>query len=129
VEHTVSGLNKLFINRRSDGTCTFLNNGSKICLCGLQHMKPRACQLWPFKVLPTPQYGYPGEALYLYHGKPVFVYADPVCKGLRLGKPTFEFANSTMEEFVQIATGICNQQFRTTARIEFSQASMGFRIV
>jgi Fe-S-cluster containining protein len=128
VEHTVSGLNKLFINRKSDGSCTFLNNGSSICLCGLQHMKPRACQLWPFKVLSRPKFGYTNEALYLFRRKPVFVYADPMCTGLRLGKPTSEFANYIVKEFVEIAAGIRSNQFRTTAGIGFSQTSMGFRV-
>jgi Fe-S-cluster containining protein len=126
VEHTASGLSKLFISRRSDGSCTFLNNGSEVGLCGLQHMKPKACQLWPFKVLPNAQYGYPSEALYVYREKPLFVYADPMCKGLRFGKPTFEFANYTVEEFVEIAAGIRSNQFRTTAGIRFPQPSARF---
>jgi Fe-S-cluster containining protein len=128
VEHTVSGINKLFISRRADGSCAFLNNGSNICFCGLQHMKPRACQLWPFKVLSKPQYGYPGEALYHYREKTVFVYADPMCNGLRLGKSTFEFANYTVREFVEIAAGIRGQQFRTTADLGFTRPSTGFRL-
>jgi len=121
VEYTASGQNKLFINRRNDGSCTFLNNGSNVGLCRLQHMKPKACQIWPFKVLSRPQFGYASEALYLYRGKPLFVYADPMCRGLRLGRPTFEFANYTMEEFVEIAAGIRSSQFRTTAGIRFPQ--------
>jgi len=128
IEHTVSGLDKLFINRRTDGSCFFLKNCSNICLCELQHMKPRACQLWPFKVLPRPQYGSASDALYVYHGKPVFIYADPMCRGLKLGKPTLEFANYTVGEFVEIAAGIRGQQFRTTAGIGFTQPSMGFTI-
>jgi len=127
VQSTVSGLDKLFISRRSDGSCTFLNNGSNICLCGLQHMKPRACQLWPFKVLSYPQYGYANEAVYLFHEKPVFVYVDPMCKGLRLGRPTHVFANYTMPEFVEIAAGVRSYQFRSTAGIGFSRQSTGFR--
>jgi Fe-S-cluster containining protein len=127
VEHTVSGLNKLFINRKSDGACTFLNNGSNVCLCGLQHMKPRACQLWPFKVLSRPQHGHPGEALYFYRGNQLFVYADPMCRGLRLGRPTFEFANYTLQEFVEIAAGIRSKQLRTTAGSGFPQPSFSFR--
>jgi Fe-S-cluster containining protein len=127
VEYTASSLSKLFINRRSDGSCTFLNNGSQVGLCQLQHMKPRACQIWPFKVLSRPQFGYPGEALYLYRGKPLFVYADPMCKGLRLGKPTFEFANYTVEEFVEIAAGIRRNQFRTTAGNRLPQPFTTFR--
>ena len=120
VEHTVSGLNKLYINRKSDGSCAFLNNGSNICLCGLQYMKPRACQLWPFKVLSRPEFGYPSEASYPYRGKQVFVYADPMCRGLRLGRPTVEFANHTVKEFVEISAAIRSNQFRSTARIGFS---------
>jgi Fe-S-cluster containining protein len=127
VEHTVSGLNKLFIKRKSDGSCTFLNNGSRICLCELQKMKPRACQLWPFKVLSRPQYGYPGEALYFYRGNQLFVYADPMCRGLRLGRPTFEFANYTLQEFVEIAAGIRSNQLRTTAGSGFPQPPFSFR--
>jgi Fe-S-cluster containining protein len=129
VEHTASGLSKLLIRRKSDGSCVFLNNGSNVCLCGLQHMKPRACQLWPFKVLSRPQFGYPNEALYSYRGKPLFVYADPACEGIRLGRPTLEFANYTVEEFVEIAAGIRSYQFRTTAGTGFSQPFMNFRIL
>jgi Fe-S-cluster containining protein len=127
VEHTASGLSNLFIKRRSDGSCAFLNNGSNTCLCGLQHMKPKACQLWPFKVLPRPQYGYPSEALYLYREKPLFVYADPMCRGLRMGRPTFEFANYTVGEFVEIATGTRRNQFRTTGGVRFPQPFLSVR--
>ncbi len=121
VEYTASGLSKLFINRRGDGSCSFLNNGSDIGLCQLQHMKPKACQIWPFKVLSSPLFGYPRESLYLYRGKSLFVYADPMCKGLRLGRPNFEFAKYTLEEFVEIAAGIRSNQFRTTACNRFPQ--------
>jgi Fe-S-cluster containining protein len=129
VEQTASGLNKLFINRKNDGSCAFLNNGAKTCLCGLQHMKPKACQLWPFKVLSKPQYGYPAEALYLYRGEPLFVYADSMCRGLRLGRPIYEFVNYTVQEFVEIAAGIRSNQFRTTSGIGFSQPFSGFRTI
>lgn len=128
VEHTVSGLNKLLINRRGDGSCTFLNNGSSICLCGLQHMKPRACQLWPFKVLSRPQYGYPGEALYFYRGNRLFVYVDTMCRGLRLGRPAFEFANYTLQEFIELAAGIRRNQVKTTAGPSFPQPSFSLRL-
>jgi len=127
VERTVSGLDKLFINRNSDGSCSFLNNGSNICTCGLQRRKPRACQLWPFKVLMSPRFGNPSDALYVYHGTPLFVYADSMCRGLRLGRPGFEFANYTVQEFVEIAVGIRRNQLRTTAEIGFSKPYYGIR--
>jgi Fe-S-cluster containining protein len=128
IEHTVSGLNKLYINRKTDGSCPFLNNGSTICPCELQYMKPRACQLWPFKVLPRPEFGYANEASFLYLGKEVFVYADPMCRGLRLGRPTVEFSNHTLEEFVEISAGIRSNQFRSTGRIGFSNPFTGLRV-
>ena len=128
VEYTASGVSKLFISRRSDGSCSFLNNGSDIGLCQLQHMKPKACQIWPFKILPTPLFGYPRESLYLYSGRSLFVYADPMCKGLTLGRPTFDFANYTVEEFVEIAAGIRSNQLRTTAGIRFPQPPRAFDV-
>lgn len=128
VEHTVSGLDKLYICRRNDGSCSFLNNNSNVSFCGLQFMKPRACKIWPFKVLSKPQHGYPSESLYVYRGKQLFLYADPMCRGLRLGKPTFEFANFTLAEFVEIAAQIRHNQLRTTAHVDFPRLSLRFRL-
>ena len=119
VETTVSGLNKLYIKRKSDGSCTFLHNISNMHLCGLQHMKPTACKLWPFKVLNKPEYGYAKEAIYDYRGNRLFVYADSTCSGLRYGRPTWEFATYTVKEFIEIALGIRSQQYKTTADINF----------
>lgn len=128
VEHTVSCLDKLYISKKNDGSCSFLNNSSNVSFCRLQHMKPRACKIWPFKVLSKPRHGYPRESLYLYRGRQLFLYADPMCKGLRLGKPTFEFANFTLMEFVEIAAQIRNNQLRTTAHADFPRLSLNFRL-
>jgi Fe-S-cluster containining protein len=127
VENTVSGLDKLYIHRRNDGSCAFLGNFSNVCHCGLQHMKPRACQLWPFKILKEPKFGYPNEAVYPFGGNRLFVYADPMCNGLRLGTPTFDFAGSVLKEFVEIAAGLRNNQFKTTSNLGFVQPYAGFR--
>lgn len=117
VETTVSGLNKLYIKRKGDGSCTFLYKLSNAHLCGLQHMKPKACKLWPFKVLNKPEYGYAKEAAYDYKGNRLFVYADSTCSGLVYGKPTWEFTTYTLKEFIEIAMGIRSQQHKTTAEI------------
>ena len=121
VENTVSGLDKLFINRKSDGSCAFLINISNIYQCGLQHMKPTACQLWPFKIVKEPRFGYASEASYFFGENRVFVYADPMCNGLRLGTPTQEFRDSILREFVEIAAGLRHHQFKTTSNIWLSQ--------
>jgi len=126
VETTASSLNKLFIKRRDDGSCSFLYNISNIHLCGLQHMKPKACKLWPFKVLRRPKFGYVKEAVYSYSGNKLFVYADSTCSGLRYGKPTWEFNNQTLREFIEIALGLRIEQYKTTAN--FIQPTVRFRI-
>ena len=119
VETTASGLNKLFIKRRSDGSCVFLHNLSGMNLCGLQQMKPNACKLWPFKIARTPEFGYANEAAYSYGENKLFVYADSICAGLRYGKPTREFASHTLKEFIEIALGLRRGQFKTTRDIDF----------
>jgi len=123
VEATVSGLDKLFLKRKSDGSCIFLYNLSGMYLCGLQHMKPKACKLWPFKILGEPQYGYASDAVYSYGENQLFVYADSTCNGLRYGKPTLEFSEYTLKEFVEIALGARNNQFKTTADLNFVRIS------
>ncbi len=117
VGYTASGLDKLFIRRRNDGSCTFLSDFSKTSTCGLQVMKPRACKIWPFKVHIQPEFGYASQALYEIGQNKLFIYADPTCCGLRFGQPTFEFANSTLKEFVEIAVGIRETQCKTTGTI------------
>ena len=127
VDKTVSGLDKLFIKRRSDGSCTFLCRLSNTHLCGLQHMKPKSCKLWPFKVLSKPKYGHANQAVYNYGGDEFFIYADSTCSGLIYGRPREKFANHILHEFVEIALGRRNDQFRTTANIGFSQSYARFR--
>lgn len=119
VEQTVSGLDKLFIRRRGDGSCVFLGRFSNIHLCGLQYMKPKACKIWPFKILDKPKFGHAIESAYNYGENKLFLYADPMCRGIRYGRPSWEFAGDTVKEFVEIAVGIRNAQFKTTASIGF----------
>ena len=53
-ETTVTGLDRFYIKRTSDGSCGFLCNKTNNYYCGLQGMKPEACKIWPFKVPPNP---------------------------------------------------------------------------
>ena len=84
-------------------------------MCTLQNAKPRACQLWPFKVLMKPQYGFFKEAAFPIGENNVFVYADTMCNGLTLGLPTLDFANHIVREFVEIAAGLTGRQLKTTS--------------
>ncbi|MEM3627299.1 MAG: YkgJ family cysteine cluster protein [Candidatus Bathyarchaeia archaeon] len=124
VEKTVAGLDRLYLKRRSDGSCIFLYKFSDMYLCGLQHMKPMACKLWPFKILSRPEYAHAREAAYNYGGKTMFVYADSTCRGLSYGVPTWEFTNQTLREFVEIAIGICREQYKSTANVLFPQIQL-----
>ncbi len=119
MDKTVSGLNKLYIKRKNEGSCIFLQNFSNISLCRLQYMKPKACKLWPFKILSRPEYGYVNEAAYNYGGSKLFIYADSTCRGLRYGKPSFDFAANTLREFIEIALDLRRDQYKTTAYINF----------
>jgi Fe-S-cluster containining protein len=121
VETTASGLDKLFIKRRSDGLCVFLYNLSGTYLCGLQQMKPKACKIWPFKIVSEPEFGYANEAAYGYGKDGLFVYADSACSGLKYGEPTREFMGNTLKEFIEIALGFRIEQYKTTAKINFLQ--------
>jgi Fe-S-cluster containining protein len=116
-EHTASSLNKLFIRRRNDGSCAFLQNSPYASYCALQNMKPRACQIWPFKILMRPEYGLANEAVFPLGDNRVFVYVDPACHGVRYGLPTYEFANFTLKEFVEIAAGLRVRQLKTTSNV------------
>ncbi|MCW4005801.1 MAG: YkgJ family cysteine cluster protein [Candidatus Bathyarchaeota archaeon] len=113
-DKTIVGLDKLFIKRAYNGDCAFLCHAGGNRLCGLQRMKPDACKLWPFKVLPEPRYGNARQAAYDYFGKQLYVYADCNCNGLRYGNPTWTFGAQTLKEFVGVALGTCRVQRNTT---------------
>jgi|YelNatPaOPRAMG01_1025707.scaffolds.fasta_scaffold03381_10 Fe-S-cluster containining protein len=120
VENTVAGLDKLYIKRKSDGSCMFLYSYGNAYLCGLQHMKPAACKIWPFKVLTEPKFGQANRAAYDYHGMRLYVYADSNCAGLRYGTPSWEFTLSTLPEFVEIAMGKRHVQHKTTCSLSLN---------
>lgn len=128
VEKTVSGLDKLFIRRNTDGSCAFLCQFADTYMCGLQSMKPKACKLWPFKILTKPEYGSTNQAAYNYRGNTIFIYADPMCSGVRYGHPSWEFANNTLREFVEIAMGLRSNQYKTTAKIGLPKPYTSFRL-
>ncbi len=103
---TVTGLDRLFLKRLDDGSCAFLCNFAGRYLCSLQNMKPSACKVWPFKVLPEPKFGETNQASYDFGGKKLYIYADANCAGLKYGEPNWEFSKVTLKEFACIALGL-----------------------
>jgi len=127
VEATKPGISKLYLGKRSDGSCIFLTKLGDSYFCGLQNMKPKACKIWPFKIFSRPKYGTPREALYTYRGRNFFVYVDPACIGLSWGKPSQEFKYRTLPEFIEIAAGLREKQFHSTSKIPYRPHPYAFR--
>ncbi len=118
VEFTAPDLTKFFLRRRADGSCAFLRDMLNVSFCNLQHAKPQACKLWPFKVLDKPKYGHTNKAIYYYGNRRLFVYVDSVCTGLKFGTPTKELTYSVIPEFIEIVLGIRRKQFKTTSYLQ-----------
>jgi len=120
---TKAGLDKLYMGKKSDGTCLFLYNSFGKWFCGLQHMKPRACKLWPFKLSNKPRYGRPREAAFDYKGKRLYVYVDPFCPELRWGKPSERTVYQTIPEVIEIALGVREKQVYSTYDMKHDTSS------
>jgi len=73
VDFTSPGISRFYLKRRSDGTCVFLYNYFGNWLCTLQHMKPMACKLWPFKISDKPRYGRPNVSVYSRNNMKLYV--------------------------------------------------------
>jgi Fe-S-cluster containining protein len=117
MEFTQPGISRFYLNKKSDDSCVFLYNFYGKWLCGLQHMKPIACKLWPFKISDTPKYGRPKEAVYNYGEKKLYVYVDPLCSGFQWGKPNQSFFKETLSEFVNLALGASRKQLYSTSQL------------
>jgi Fe-S-cluster containining protein len=112
---TSADINKFYLGKRADGSCVFLTSSNSVCFCGLQNMKPVACKLWPFKILDKPRYGGESEAAFDYQGRRLYVYIDPFCPEILYGKPSAAMVYKVIPEFVEIALGLREKQFYTTA--------------
>jgi Fe-S-cluster containining protein len=114
-DYTAPTISTFSLGRRADGSCMFLSTSPYASFCRLQHAKPQACKLWPFKILDKPRYGRRSDAAYYCGDRRLFVYVDPACPGLRFGTPTPEFAYSVVPEFAEIAAGVRRRQLKSTA--------------
>lgn len=118
VKYTSPNISSFLLRRRADGSCTFLLEAPSATFCSLQHTKPQACKLWPFKILDRPKFGSPNRASYPFGDRRLFIYADAACTGLRFGVPTHDFAYSVLPEFIEIAFGLRRKQFKSTAILQ-----------
>jgi Fe-S-cluster containining protein len=118
VKYTASSINSFLLRKRPDGSCTFLVEAPNTAFCSLQRTKPQACKLWPFKILDRPKFGSPSNASYRFGNRRLFIYADAACTGLTFGAPTHDFAYSVIPEFIEIAFGLRQKQFKSTAILQ-----------
>ena len=112
-------IDRLYLSKKADGTCVFLFSFHDRQLCGLQHMKPKACKLWPFKIYVKPRYCRPNEAVFTAWKKKFFIYVDSLCRGIRWGSPKKEFAQDTLPEFIEIGLGLREKQQYSTSNIPY----------
>jgi Fe-S-cluster containining protein len=124
---TQPGISQFYLGKKGDGTCIFLTKLYDNWLCGLQNMKPKACKLWPFKILSRPRFGRPNEAVYKDGDRKLFIYVDPACIGTRWGKPTQEFTYRILPEFVEIALGLHEKQYYSTSKISYNPQYFGVK--
>lgn len=116
-EVTIPSLGAHYLKKRADGSCIFLYRVGDRWLCGLQHLKPKSCKLWPFYLREKPVYGFPELAKYSYLGREFYVYADPYCRGLIWGQPSKELVKYLLPELVEIKLGRRDRQVFSTAPI------------
>lgn len=101
---TVS-MGKVYLKRRPDGSCIFLHHLNGRALCGLQHVKPEACRLWPFIPRETPDFGHPDLAHYQYGRRTFYVYVIPACPNLSFGYPSKKLKEKIIPEILDMKFG------------------------
>jgi Fe-S-cluster containining protein len=111
-----------FFLRKEGRSCPFLLS-SHLCYLQMLGMKPRACKLWPFYIFKNPEYGRREEAAFSSKLGTFYIYLDPRCPGIAIGRPT-EKLMSAIEEAVEIWLGLRREQVLTTSSLK-ALARMG----
>jgi len=99
------GLGVAYLRKREQERCIFQFREGSRWLCGLQADKPHVCKMWPLIVSKTPLYGRPEAALWQDQQEKLYVYIDPRCPNIILGKTGEHFLEKVLPEFVEIAFG------------------------
>ncbi len=110
------GLGKTYLRNQSNGRCTFQRPLMGRWICTLQEQKPTACRLFPFRLNNKPIYKRGDNARVQMGDKTYYLYMDPNCKGITLGKPTERFARQIVPEIVRIGMGLPVKQRFTTSK-------------
>ncbi len=114
VEQNISGF---YLRKTLNDQCPFLYPSVSGWSCKLQHVKPLACKLWPFRIRATPTFGDGDAAYFKYRQQEFYVYAYPQCPGLVLGKPSRLLSSKILPEFLDIRMGLQKQQVYSTSKL------------
>jgi Fe-S-cluster containining protein len=110
------GLGKSYLRNQTNGRCTFQRPLMGKWICTLQGTKPTACRIFPFRLNNKPIYKAGENAMIRMGDKMYYLYMDPNCKGITLGKPTERFAKQIVPEIVRIGMGLPVKQKYTTSK-------------
>jgi Fe-S-cluster containining protein len=113
VDQTLSGF---YLRKTIDDHCPFLAKSLWGYACQLQHTKPLACKLWPFRIRGDSRLGYEDEAHLKYRGRDFYVYAQPQCPGIVVGTPSPWFTQTVLPEFLDIRLGLQKEQIHSTSK-------------
>jgi len=121
-------LGKAYI-RKPFSRCIFQYRRQDKWLCALQEvdMKPVACKLWPFIPLTKPKYGRDQEAAFEHLGERFYVYVDPRCPGISLGRPSSHLVQRVLPEIIELRLGMRTRQNFTTSRLEELKEPLPFK--
>lgn len=110
------GLGKVYLKLGRGNRCVFQHPSQGRWVCSLQAMKPLACKLFPFRIQSNPVYKRGDTSAYSYHGKTFYVYLDPACGGIKVGRPSPRFLHEILPEVIQIGMGQRFKQRYTTSK-------------
>jgi len=79
-------------------------------------MKPLACKLFPFRVQSKPVYERGDTSAYTFKGRTFYVYLDPECGGINIGRPSQRFLRQVIPEVIRIGMGMGYKQKFTTSK-------------
>lgn len=113
-------VNGLYLRKTINDQCPFLYKSVNGWVCWLQHIKPLACKLWPFRISSTPRYSRSSEACFSYKNQEFYIYAYPQCPGIVLGKPSKLLTYRILPEFLNIRLGLQREQLYSTSKLSFS---------
>ena len=117
VGHDISGF---YLRKTINDQCPLLYRSINGWACGLQHSKPLACKLWPFRICGTPRFGKGNEAYFNYKNREFYIYAYPQCPGIVWGKSSKLFTYMILPEFLNIRLGLQKEQHHSTSKLSFS---------